>query len=198
MNMTNNIKQRKFIKWSLEWIETIVVALILAMFIRTFFIQAFKIPTGSMRKTLLEGDHILVNKFIYGARIPFTKKVRLPGLSKPKRGDVVVFVYPKDTKKDFIKRLIAFGGEKIEIREGGLYINGKLLDDPIFANIHYYNKGISDEGREILVPQDSYFVLGDNSGSSQDSRFWGFVPVENLIGKAQVIYWPLNRIRIIK
>jgi signal peptidase I len=181
-----------------EWIESILVAVLLAMFIRTFVVQAFKIPTGSMRPTLKEGDRILVNKFIYGARIPFTK-IRLPKLRDPKRLDVIVFVYPEDKKRDFIKRLIAKGGETVEIINGDIYIDGKLVDDPIIRKFYYYNRGIyGEEGKKIKVPKDSYFVLGDNSASSKDSRYWGFVSRDLLIGKAILIYWPLNRIRIIK
>jgi len=181
-----------------DWVESIVIAFILAMFIRTFFIQAFKIPTGSMRPTLLEGDIILVNKFIYGAKIPFTD-LRLPALRQPQRGDVVVFISPQDSKKDYIKRLIALAGETVEIKNGTIYINDKPLLDPLFNSRYYYNRGdFGKEGQKILVPKDSYFVLGDNSGSSQDSRYWGFVPHKNILGKAILIYWPPQRIRIIR
>jgi len=181
-----------------EWGESILVAFLLAMVIRTFVIQAFKIPTGSMRPTLLEGDLILVNKFIYGAKFPFVD-FRLPALRQPNRGDVVVFIYPEDSKKDFIKRLIAFPGETVEIKNGTLYINDSPLLDPIFNQRYYYNRGdFAIEGQKITVPKDSYFVLGDNSASSKDSRYWGYVPKENILGKAIIIYWPPNRIRIIK
>jgi len=181
-----------------EWVEALIIAIILATFIRTFFIQAFKIPTGSMKPTLLEGDHILVSKFIYGAKIPFSKKGRIPGFQVPKRGDIIVFVYPEDPKKDYIKRLIGLPGETIRIKEGRVYINGKLLLGKQFQNIYYYNRGkfCKDAEEEIIVPCDSYFVLGDNSGSSVDSRYWGFVPKENLIGKSNLIYWPIWRIRL--
>lgn len=181
-----------------EWVESIIIAVILAVFIRTFFIQAFKIPTGSMRMTLLEGDRILVNKLRYGAKVPFTD-LRLPGYGQPKRGDVIVFIYPEDPKRDFIKRLIAVGGETVEIRNGNIYINGQEVADPPVKNIYYYNRG--DYGKvnqKIKVPKSSYFVLGDNSGSSKDSRYWGFVPEKDLIGRAELIYWPLTRIRTIK
>jgi signal peptidase I len=179
-------------------VESIIIAFILAMIIRAFLVQAFKIPTGSMRPTLLEGDIILVNKFIYGAKVPFSPW-RLPALRQPKRGDVVVFIYPDDPKKDFIKRLAAFGGEEVEIREGSVYVNGKPLLEPEFSARYYYNRGeFGQEARKITVPKDSYFVLGDNSASSQDSRYWGFVPHKNLLGKAILIYWPLTRVRIIK
>jgi len=181
-----------------EWVESIIIALILASVIRTFVIQAFKIPTGSMRPTLLEGDIILVNKFLYGAKIPFTG-LRLPKVRQPVRGDVIVFVYPENPKKDFIKRLIAFPGEMVEIKDGTIYINNKPLLEPMFSSRYYYNRGqFGMEGLSITVPQGNYFVLGDNSASSQDSRYWGFVPEKNILGKAMVIYWPLRRIRTIQ
>jgi len=181
-----------------EWAESIVIAFILAMIIRYFVVQAFKIPTGSMRPTLLEGDLILVNKFIYGAKIPFTD-LRLPGIRKPKRSDVVVFIYPDNPKKDFIKRLIATEGETVEIKNGTIYINDKPLLDLEFGQRYYYNRGeFAGEGQKITVPKGVFFVLGDNSASSQDSRYWGFVPWKNILGKAILIYWPPQRIRIIK
>ena len=151
-----------------------------------------------MRMTLIEGDRILVNKLRYGPKVPLTKW-RLPGFGKPKRGDVIVFTYPEDRKRDFIKRLIAFGGETVEIKDGHIYINGHIVNVPSMNNIYYYNRG--DYGmmnQKIVVPENSYYVLGDNSGSSKDSRYWGFVPAENLIGKADVIYWPLSRTRLIQ
>ncbi len=187
---------KKSIFW--EWAESIIIALCLAMVIRTFVVQAFKIPTGSMRSTLLEGDLILVNKFIYGAKIPFTN-LNLPLIRKPQKGDVVVFIYPNDPKKDFIKRLVAAEGETVEIRNGTIYINDKPLLESVFNRIYYYNRGdFAAEGKKITVPKGHFFVLGDNSASSQDSRYWGFVPQKNLLGKAIVIYWPPQRIRIIK
>lgn len=181
-----------------EWVESILIAFVLAMFIRTFIVQAFKIPTGSMRPTIIEGDLILVNKFIYGAKIPFTN-LRLPAFAKLKRGDVIVFIYPEDPKKDFIKRLIALPGETVEIKNGTIYINDHPLLDPVFNQRFYYNRGdLAAEGQKIIVPPDSYFVLGDNSASSKDSRYWGFVPWKDILGKAMLIYWPPQRIRIIK
>ncbi|MFA5356442.1 MAG: signal peptidase I [Candidatus Omnitrophota bacterium] len=181
-----------------EWIESIVIAFILAMVIRTFVIQAFKIPTGSMRTTLIEGDLILVNKFIYGAKIPLTER-NLPAVRQPKRGDVVVFIYPVNPKKDFIKRLVGLPGDTVEIRDGTIYINDKPLLDNVFSLRYYYNRGdFAGEGMKIKVPEGNYFVLGDNSASSQDSRYWGFVPRSNILGEALVIYWPPKRIRIIK
>lgn len=181
-----------------DWIESILIALVLALFIRTFFIQAFKIPSGSMRNTLIEGDRLLVNKLRYGAKIPFTGK-RLPGLGDPKRGDVIVFIFPEDAKRDFIKRLIAVGGETVEIRNGDIFVDNQLIDNvPAINNIYYYNRGTyGTVNQKVHVPPGHYYVLGDNSGSSHDSRYWGFVPQSDVIGKAEFIYWPLNRIRII-
>jgi len=181
-----------------EWVESIVVAFILAMVIRTFVVQAFKIPTGSMRTTLLEGDLILVNKFIYGAKIPLTG-LSLPVLRQPKRGDVIVFISPESPKKDFIKRLVALPGETAEIKSGTVYINDKPLTDSVFNQRYYYNRGeFGEVGKKIKIPENSFFVLGDNSASSQDSRYWGFVPRKNILGEALVIYWPPQRIRIIR
>jgi len=181
-----------------EWIEALAVAAFLAFcVIRPFVVQAFKIPTGSMRPTLLEGDLILVNKFIYGAKVPFTK-YKLPKLREPKRGDVIVFIYPEDKKKDFIKRLVGLPKDIIEIKSGTIYVNDEPLLDPVFRR-YYYNRGdLAKEGEKIVVPENSFFVLGDNSGSSKDSRYWGFVPGDNILGKAIVIYWPPQRIRTIK
>jgi len=180
-----------------EWIEAIIIAFVLAMVIKVFIVEAFKIPTGSMRPTLLEGDLIMVNKFIYGAKLPLLD-VRLPALRQPQRGEIVVFIYPYNPKKNFIKRLVAFEGESVEIRKGTVYVNDKPLLDAAFNQRYYYNRGdFAREGQKVVVPRDSYFVLGDNSASSQDSRYWGFVPKRNLRGKAILIYWPVLRIRLI-
>ncbi|MBU1006072.1 MAG: signal peptidase I [Candidatus Omnitrophica bacterium] len=170
-----------------EWVEPIVIAVILALIIRTFIVQAFKIPTGSMRPTLMEGDRILVNKFIY----KFTK---------PKRSDIIVFISPEDKKKDFIKRLIGLSGENVEISNGTILINGKAVDpDSVMKERYYYNRGdFGEKGQIIEVPEDAYYALGDNSISSRDSRYWGFLPKKYLIGKAFLIYWPPTRIRILR
>ena len=182
-----------------EWIESMLVALILAMVIRTFIVQAFKIPSGSMIPTLLVGDRILVNKLRYGPKVPFSA-YRIPGFSKPQRGDVVVFVYPEDHSKDFIKRLIAVEGETVEIKNGNIYVNDQRVDNVRLKNRYYYNCDCpyGTEGLKVTVPKGSYFVLGDNSSSSKDSRYWGFVPKELMIGRAELIYWPLGRIRLIQ
>ena len=176
---------RKWFKrvWK-EWGEPFLIAAIIAIFIRTFLLGPYKIPTGSMRPTLLEGDRIFVDKITYRFRLP-------------KRGEIVVFKYPVDPKKDFVKRLVAFGGEEVEIRDGSVFINGKRLTEPAQIPSHYYyNRNdwpYSKEGQKIMVPPDSYFVLGDNSAQSSDSRNWGFVPKSNLIGRAFLIWWPLDR-----
>ena len=180
-----------------EWVESILIALVLAMFIRTFFFEPFKIPSGSMRMTLIEGDRLFVSKMSYGPKIPWTK-IRLPGFSKPKRGDVIVFVNPVDHKRDFIKRLIALGGETVQIKEGDIYIDGKKINDPAIDNTYYYQKGQYGVEGPTVIPQGYCFVLGDNSKDSNDSRYWGFVPQEDIVGKAEFIFWPLNRIRAIK
>ncbi|MDP8265449.1 MAG: signal peptidase I [Candidatus Aceula meridiana] len=181
-----------------EWGESIIIAFFLAMVIRTFFIQAFKIPTGSMRMTLIEGDRILVDKLRYGPMIPFSD-IRLPGFGSLERGDVVVFKYPVNPKRDFIKRFIAFPGETVEIIDGDIYIDGTLIEDSRIKNTFYYNRGkYGMRHQKVTVPEDHYFVLGDNSSSSMDSRFWGFVPESYLIGRAEFIYWPVTRIRKIK
>ena len=181
-----------------DWAESIIIAFLLALVIRAFLVQAFKIPTGSMRMTLIEGDLILVNKFVYGAKIPFTN-LRLPVLRPPKRGDVIVFIYPEDKSKDYIKRLVGLPGDLVEIKGGSIYINSKPAPEDIFSQIYYYNRGqLALPGQKMIVPVDNYFVLGDNSATSKDSRYWGFVPKNNLLGKAIVIYWPLQRIKLIK
>ncbi len=183
-----------------EWTESLVIAFILAMFIRTFFIQAFKIPSGSMRPTLIEGDRLMVNKLRYGPKVPFLKNERFPGFGRPKRGDVIVFIYPQDPSRDFIKRVVGLGEETITIEEGDIYVNGKMVSDPVIKNIYYYNThgDYGREGSKVEVPQGHYFVLGDNSGSSLDGRSWGFVPYENVIGRAEFIYWPFDRMRTIQ
>ncbi len=186
-----------------EYAESIIIALILAMIVRTFIIQAFKIPTGSMRMTLIERDRILVNKYIYRRITPKLAAILnkySPIFKEPERGDVVVFRYPLEPKRDFIKRLIGKPGETVKIENGFIYINGERIDSPpAIKQIYYYNRGPYGAGSEgIKVPENYYFVLGDNSAYSQDSRYWGFVPRKYLLGKAMVIYWPINRMRIIK
>ncbi|RLA94233.1 MAG: signal peptidase I [Deltaproteobacteria bacterium] len=175
-----------------EYVEAIVVALLLALFIRGFIVQAFKIPSGSMIPTLLIGDHILVNKFIYGIRIPFTNK-RIFAFKKPEREDVIVFVYPLDPSKDFIKRVIGVEGDTILIKGKKVYINGILYSDP---HAHYLDDNLQNctikrkNFGPITVPKNSLFVMGDNRDRSYDGRYWNkFVTLDQVIGKAFIIYW---------
>jgi signal peptidase I len=173
-----------------EYSEALVVAVILAILIRAVFVQAFKIPSGSMEPTLLIGDHILVNKLVYGIRVPFTP-LRWPHFSDPARGDVIVFVYPEDRAKDFIKRVIAVGGDTIEIRNKKVYINGEPADNP---QARFIDSAVQPGSRRdsmppTKVPEGHLFVMGDNRDASHDSRFWGFVPVEDIKGKAFLIYY---------
>jgi len=178
-----------------EYIEPIVIAVLIALFIRAFIVQAFKIPSSSMEPTLLVGDHLLVNKFIYGIRIPYSDKIfgeskKLFEWKKPQRGDVIVFIYPKDRKKDFIKRVIGTEGEKVAIIHNKIYINDKRIDDPW----GYFEKPMPsiEDSVPVKVPKDSLFVMGDNRNNSQDSRFWGFVNINDVKGKAFIIYFSWN------
>jgi signal peptidase I len=175
-----------------EYAEAIIIALILALFIRTFVVQAFKIPSGSMIPTLLIGDHILVNKFIYGIKNPFTGETWIP-IHNPERLDVVVFKYPENPSQDFIKRVIGLPGDRIEIRNKNVYINGKLLEvkSAVHMDPNTYPGPIPprDNYGPITVPAHSLFVMGDNRDNSHDSRFWGFVDYKALKGKAFMLYW---------
>lgn len=180
-----------------EWTESIIIAIILALLIRTFIVQAFKIPSGSMIPTFKVGDRIFVNKFLYGAKIPFTD-FNLPAVRQPKRGDIIVFISPETPKKDFVKRLIGVPGERVEIRDGKIFIDGSEAREPSIRANYYYNAGdFGKEGTAVVVPPGSYLALGDNSASSRDSRYWGFVPKKNLLGKVILIYWPLHRMKVI-
>lgn len=174
-----------------EYTEALLVALLLALFIRSFVVQAFKIPSGSMLSTLQVGDHILVNKFLYGLRLPYPIETPLVQWGQPQRSDVIVFVYPKDRTKDFIKRVVAIGGDTIEVRHKKLFINGQPADDPyaIFSEAGQERPGPRDNAGPIEVPPGKLFVMGDNRDHSHDSRFWGFVDVYDVKGKAFLIYW---------
>lgn len=186
-------KDKKRVLW--EYAEAIVTALLLALFIRAFVVQAFKIPTGSMEPTLLVGDHILVNKFIYGIRVPFSD-AKVLAISDPERGDIVVFKFPEDPDRDFIKRVVAVEGDVIESRDKVIYVNGEPVREPY---ARHTDSGINPPGRDprdnfgpVLVPEDKYFVMGDNRDQSYDSRFWGFVDASAIKGEALVIYWSWN------
>jgi len=181
-----------------EWVEAIITAAVLTIFLRTFFFQMYKIPTTSMVPTLIPGDKIFVSKLVYGPKIPFTG-FRIPGFGKPMRGDVVVFIPPHDRKKAYIKRLIGLPKDRLMIREGNVHINGKVVVDPEIARNYYYAKGeYGQENEEIIIPENKYFFLGDNSISSLDSRFWGFCEEKDIAGKAIFIWWPLRRISMIE
>ncbi len=172
--------------------EAIIIAIIIAMFIRTFVIQAFKIPSGSMLETLQIGDQILVNKFIYGVKIPFTKGMTLISVKEPKKGDVVVFKYPEDPTKDFIKRVVGVGGDTIQIIDKQLYVNEKAVKDEPYAVYTKFSRP-GDNLPLIKVPENKLFVMGDNRDNSHDSRFWGYVDLTAVKGKAFIIYWSWNK-----
>jgi signal peptidase I len=179
-----------------EYAEAIFIAVLLALTIRQFAVQAFTIPSGSMMDTLLIGDYILVNKFLYGPELPFTDK-HLPGLRAPDHGDVIVFKYPNDESRDFIKRIIGVGGDTVQVRDNRVWLNGKLIDEPYvfpgaFRSTPSTHCGYLYGCEALTVPPDSYFVMGDNRDNSQDSRYWGFVEREKIRGKAFLIYWSWN------
>lgn len=175
-----------------EYIEAIAIAVLLALVIRTLVVQAFKIPSGSMIPTLDIGDHILVSKFIYGIRIPFTD-IKILDFKKPERGDIIVFIYPEDEKKDFIKRVVGVAGDKIEVKNKEVFVNGERLNEKYIIHQDPHIKQREYEPRDntgpIIVPSDSLFVMGDNRDQSYDSRYWGFVKTNKVKGNAFIIYW---------
>ncbi|MCF8719790.1 signal peptidase I [Nitrospina gracilis] len=195
-----NAKQKSTLR---EYTEAIVIALVLALLIRTFIVQAFKIPSGSMEDTLLIGDHLLVTKFSYGIHIP--NEIPFAGIrffpdvllfqEVPERGDIIVFKYPMDETKDFIKRVIALPGEKLELRHQQVYINGQRLEEPY---VHHTEPPSlepvpeRDDLGPLLIPDGHVFVMGDNRENSHDSRKWGFLDLDKVRGKAQWIYWSWN------
>lgn len=179
-----------------EYAEAIAIAILLALVIRTLIVQAFTIPSGSMMDTLLVGDYILVNKFLYGPELPVTD-YRLPGFRQPARGDIIVFKYPQDEKRDFIKRIVGTPGDTVQVRGDQVFLNGRPLSEPYArrtegplgdrAQPSYCGYAYGCE--PTAVPADSYFVMGDNRNNSQDSRYWGFVKKDKIKGKAFLIYW---------
>jgi len=181
-----------------ESTEAIIIAIIIAMFIRTFIIQAFKIPSGSMLETLQIGDQILVNKFIYGVKLPFTNGKTLISVKEPQKGDIVVFKYPEDPSKDFIKRVVATAGDELEIINKLLYVNGSPVKNEPYA-VYKESRIIPgqfaprDNLKKIKVPESKLFVMGDNRDNSHDSRFWGFVDLKAVRGEAFIIYWSWNK-----
>jgi signal peptidase I len=192
----NPIKKNKVKSKIQEYIEAIIIAIMIALVVRTFIIQAYKIPSESMKPTLLIGDHILVNKFIYGVKIPYFRKVLFP-ITNPQRDDIVVFIYPNDRSKDFIKRVIGLGGDTIEIKNKKMFINGKEHSDSfgVYADSTIYPAAMQprDNFGPVTVPVGTLFVMGDNRDGSLDSRFWGFVDLKDVEGKAFIIYWSWNR-----
>ncbi len=175
-----------------EYVEAIFVAVLLALVIRTFVVQAFKIPSGSMLPTLQIGDHLLVSKFVYGLRLPVIGTKLIPW-KEPARGDVVVFRFPEDRSIDYIKRVVGVAGDRVEVRNKQVWVNGKRVDDP---HAHYTDSrvmpssvGPRDNFGPVLVPDDHIFVMGDNRDNSYDGRFWGFVEKRDILGKAMVLYW---------
>ena len=171
-----------------EYVEAILVAVLLALFIRTFIVQAFKIPSGSMLPTLLIGDHLLVNKFIFGVKLPFAGTTLIPW-KNPIRGDIIVFRYPKDRSTDYIKRVIGTPGDTIYIKDRVVMINGQKVDDPHAHFTRPLAQSPKADYGPVTVPDNSYFVMGDNRDNSSDSRFWGFVDKRDILGKAFILYW---------
>jgi signal peptidase I len=178
-----------------EYFESIVIAVILALFVRTWVVQAFKIPTGSMENNLLIGDHLLVNKFVFGPASTGLERAILP-VRDIRRGEIIVFKYPDEPERDFIKRVIGLPGDTVELRAKKVYINGKPMDEPYVHFLTPASMGsevTSADVRErygpVTVPPEQYFVMGDNRDNSQDSRYWGFLPRDLVKGKALVIYW---------
>lgn len=172
-----------------EYAEALVFAVVLVMFLRAFVIQAFRIPSGSMKNTLLVGDFLFVNKFIYGPKIPFTN-IRLPGIRDPKPGDIIVFKAPIDEEKDFIKRCIAVGGQTVEVRDKQFYIDGEKLNEPYVMHIDPREIGPPrDDFGPFTVPPGYLFMVGDNRDDSHDSRYWGPLNMDRVKGKAMFIYF---------
>lgn len=214
IRVVNRPRGRFAFMW--EWAKSFLIAVALFLVIRTFLVEAFKIPTGSMERTLQVGDFLLVNKAVYGAEIPFTG-VRLPAIEEPRRGDVVVFEFPVDPTKNFVKRLIGLPGDTLEMRDGGVILNGKPLAEPYVVHSSPQEDPATDDfgwqrnylvrraeayagyhpsrntWGPLIVPKGKYFVLGDNRDNSYDSRYWGFVPDSLVKGRPLVIYYSYER-----
>jgi signal peptidase I len=175
-----------------EYVEAALWALVLTLFLRAFVIQAFRIPSASMQDTLLIGDFLFVNKFEYGPKIPFTH-FRLPGLRAPRRGDVIVFQFPQDPTKDFIKRCIATGGETLEVRNKQVYVDGKPLHEPYAIHtdpsVRPAGYDYRDNFGPVTVTKGQMFMMGDNRDNSNDSRYWGQLEMDLVKGRAMFIYW---------
>ncbi len=202
-----------------DWLEFIITLIIMVFFIRTTVVEAYRIPSSSMEDTLLVGDFLMVNKFLYGIRtpdwigVPFTKigfdvpHTRLPALRQPRRGDVIVFKYPLDPSQNYIKRCVGLPGDTIEVRDKVLYVNGKVFRDAPGAKyvdvrmpedypqpeIVPQGAGNRDNYGPIVVDPNCYFMMGDNRDNSADSRFWGFVPRDKIVGNALIIYFSWDK-----
>ena len=181
-----------------EYFESLVVAVILALFVRTFVFQAFKIPTGSMKPNLLVGDHLLVNKFVFAPTVASIEKALLP-MRPVRRGDILVFKFPEEPERDFIKRTIGLPGETIELRNQTVFVNGQPLTEPYASYLFPPADETQTDGFDIrrkygpvTVPDGHYFMMGDNRDDSQDSRFWGFLPASYVKGRALFIYWSFD------
>ncbi len=177
---------KKYAIW--EFTKAIVSALILAFVIRATVVQAYKIPSGSMIPTLLIGDHLLANKFIYGEKVPFLNK-KLFVFRKPERGDIVIFPCPVDPGKNFIKRVVAVEGDAVEERNKQLFINGNPVSEPYVQYTDNFMSVQRDNFGPYLVPHNKVFVMGDNRDHSYDSRYWGYVDIDNIKGEAFIVYW---------
>lgn len=190
--MVENSKKKSLVR---EYVEAILIALVLALFIRTFIVQAFKIPSGSMEPTLLIGDHLLVNKFIYGIKNPFTGETWV-SIHKPEHRDIIVFKYPVNPDQDFIKRVIGVEGDTVEMIDKKLLVNGEpfVVDSAVYRDHKIIPSGAQprDNFGPITVPEGSLFVMGDNRDNSYDSRFWKFVKLTEVKGKAFILYWSWN------
>ena len=175
-----------------EYLEAVLWALVLTMVLRTFVIQAFRIPSESMKDTLLVGDFLFVNKFEYGPKIPFTH-VRLPGIRAPRRGDVIVFQFPQDPSKDFIKRVVATGGQTVEVRDKRVFVDGKALVEPYVihtdADVRPAGFDFRDNFGPVTVPRGQLFMMGDNRDNSNDGRYWGTLDMDLVKGRAMFLYW---------
>lgn len=202
-------------RWAWEWLKSILIAFVLFLVIRTFLVEAFRIPTGSMEKTLLVGDFLLVNKAVYGAQLPGTS-ARLPAFEEPARGDVVVFTPPHEPDKNYVKRLIGMPGDTLEMRDKVLYINGEAQVEPYVQHSdtfgmdvflqdmlwqrRYLAPGVNpeeyrptrDNWGPIVVPEGHYFMLGDNRDDSEDSRYWGYVDKSAIKGRPLFIYYSFD------
>ncbi len=209
-------RPRRRLRFLWEWLKSVQIALLLFLLIRTFLVEAFKIPTGSMEHTLLVGDFLLVNKAVYGAEIPFTH-AHLPAIERPRHGDVIVFEWPEDRSKNFVKRLIGLPGDTLEMRQGTLWRNGRPLRESYVVHTEPYVDPAGEEFRwqrdylvrraeasvgyhpsrnnwgPLIVPEKNYFVLGDNRDNSYDSRYWGFVPDSLVKGRPLIVYYSYER-----